>query len=183
MALTEDEDDALVAYVQWMERTGMPATTEQVGAVANTLRMRRNPNASPASARWLANWRENHPAIAKTCLKAVERARVSFEAQKQEEVEMFYSRLQDIVNRYKIGASEIWNEDEAGIRIGCLRERVSVLIIRTTRVKHALYGRQPNQQAFYPYSIFHMEGFRYGLRYLRPHGTYSIRMEIQEVTS
>ncbi|KAJ2973747.1 hypothetical protein NQ176_g6431 [Zarea fungicola] len=135
MALTEDEDDALVAYVQWMERTGMPATTEQVGAVANTLRMRRNPNASPASARWLANWRENHPAIAKTCLKAVERARVSFEAQKQEEVEMFYSRLQDIVNRYKIGASEIWNEDEAGIRIGCLRERVQVLVIRTTRVK------------------------------------------------
>ncbi|KAJ2975638.1 hypothetical protein NQ176_g5408 [Zarea fungicola] len=135
MALTEDEDDALVAYVQWMERTGMPATTEQVGAVANTLRMRRNPNASPASARWLANWRENHPAIAKTCLKAVERARVSFEAQKQEEVEMFYSRLQDIVNRYEIGASEIWNEDEAGIRIGCLRERVQVLVIRTTRVK------------------------------------------------
>jgi hypothetical protein len=53
MALTDDEDDALVAYVQWMERTGMPATREQLEGAANTIRLRRNPNASGASPNWL----------------------------------------------------------------------------------------------------------------------------------
>ncbi|KAM4063694.1 glycosyl hydrolases family 18 domain-containing protein [Hirsutella rhossiliensis] len=128
-------DDALVAYVQWMERTGMPATREQLEAVANAIRMRRDPNARPVSSSWLDNWRGSHPAIAKTYLKAVERARKSFEAHGVEEVEFFYSKLREIITSYRIGSSEIWNEDEAGIRIGCLRERIQVLITRTTRVK------------------------------------------------
>ncbi|KAF5133390.1 hypothetical protein E5D57_004014 [Metarhizium anisopliae] len=67
------------AYVQWMERTGMPATREQLEGAANTIRLRRNPNASGVSPNWLTGWRRNHPEITQTYLKAVERSRKTFE--------------------------------------------------------------------------------------------------------
>ncbi|KJZ67993.1 hypothetical protein HIM_09030 [Hirsutella minnesotensis 3608] len=134
-ALTADEDNALVAYIQWMERTGVPAGKEQLEAAANAIRQRRDPSSSPVSQNWLAGWRQSHPEVRKTYLKAVERARKSFEEQSIEEVKAFFSNLEETVKKFRIGASEIWNEDEAGIRIGCLRERVHVLVTRTTRVK------------------------------------------------
>ncbi|EXU94468.1 DDE superfamily endonuclease [Metarhizium robertsii] len=110
MALTDDEDDALVA-------------------------LRRNPNSSGVSPNWLTGWRRNHPEITQTYLKAVERSRKAFEAQGLEDVELFYSQLQATILKFRIGASEMWNEDEAGMRIGCLRERVQVLVTRTSRHK------------------------------------------------
>ncbi|KAM4063562.1 DDE superfamily endonuclease [Hirsutella rhossiliensis] len=128
--LPEDEDNALVAYIQWMERTGIigiPAGKEQLEAAANTIRQRRDPSSRPMSQNWLAGWRQSHPEVKKTYLKAVERARKSFEAQSVEEVNDFFSNLDETIKKFRIGASEIWNEDEAGIRIGCLRERVHVL--------------------------------------------------------
>ncbi|KAM4056426.1 Tc5 transposase DNA-binding domain-containing protein [Hirsutella rhossiliensis] len=76
-ALTEDEDNALVAYIQWMERTGIPAGKEQLEAAANTIRQRRDPSSRPMSQNWLAGWRQSHPEVKKTYLKAVERARVT----------------------------------------------------------------------------------------------------------
>ncbi|XP_044716504.1 DDE superfamily endonuclease domain-containing protein [Hirsutella rhossiliensis] len=108
---------------------------EQLEAAANTIRQRRDPSSRPMSQNWLAGWRQSHPEVKKTYLKAVERARKSFEAQSVEEVNDFFSNLDETIKKFRIGASEIWNEDEAGIRIGCLRERVHVLVTRTTRVK------------------------------------------------
>ncbi|KAK1238254.1 hypothetical protein MKX08_002833 [Trichoderma sp. CBMAI-0020] len=45
----------------------------------------------------------------------------------------FFDKLKETITTFRIGASECWNEDECGIRLGCLRERVQVAIIRTTR--------------------------------------------------
>lgn len=57
----------------------------------------------------------------------------SFEASNAENLMTFFDNLRNIINDYRIGASECWNEDECGIRLGCLRERVQVLVVRTTR--------------------------------------------------
>ncbi|KJZ69405.1 hypothetical protein HIM_11201 [Hirsutella minnesotensis 3608] len=130
---SSDEDEAIVAYVVWMQQGGFPATKSQVEAAAMTLRLRRDPDARPLSKNWYPRWIEAHPYLRKTTIKAVERNRKSFEATDTTEVETFFSRLDEITKKHRIGATEIWNEDECGVRIGSVRERISVVIVRSTR--------------------------------------------------
>ncbi|KJZ68730.1 hypothetical protein HIM_11882 [Hirsutella minnesotensis 3608] len=129
----DEEDEALVAYVDWMQKGGFPATKPQLEAAANALRRRRDPQAPPVSRMWYSRWLRDHPQFRSSYVKAVERARKSFQSTKTEAVERFFGKLGKIVSRYNIGASECWNEDECGVRIGSLRERILVLVTRTTR--------------------------------------------------
>ncbi|KJZ69292.1 hypothetical protein HIM_11328 [Hirsutella minnesotensis 3608] len=129
----DDEDEAIVAYVLWMQQGGFPATKSQVEAAALTLRRRRDPDAPPLSKNWYGRWLEAHPYLRKTTIRAVERDRKSFESTNIAGVEKFFSRLDDLTKKHRIDASEIWNADECGIRIGSVRERISVLVVRTTR--------------------------------------------------
>lgn len=48
-------------------------------------------------------------------------------------VTAFFNRLTDTIEELGIGPSETWNEDECGIRIGCLRERIQVIVTATKR--------------------------------------------------
>lgn len=132
-SLTNEEDEALVAYVMWLQRGGFPATKGQLVAAANDLRRRRDPEIADLGKNWYSQWLLDHPEVQKSYIKAVEKARKSFEASNVENLMTFFDRLKKIITDYRIGASECWNEDECGIRLGCLRERVQVIIIRTTR--------------------------------------------------
>ncbi|KJZ68115.1 hypothetical protein HIM_12493 [Hirsutella minnesotensis 3608] len=130
---SSDEDEAIVAYVIWMQQGGFPATKSQVEAAAMTLRRRRDPDAPMLSKAWYPRWIEAHSYLRKTTVKAIERDRKSFESTDIANVEKFLSRLDDLTKKHRIGATEIWNEDECGIRIGSVRERISVVVVRTTR--------------------------------------------------
>lgn len=50
--LTDAEDDTLVAYVTYLERTSVPASREQVIRLAGQLAARRDPSLPPPSASW-----------------------------------------------------------------------------------------------------------------------------------
>jgi hypothetical protein len=65
----------------------------------------------------------------------VDKARKSYEHKDIQNTETFFDNLKSTVEELDIGPSEMWNEDECGIRIGCLRERIQVLIVRTTRAQ------------------------------------------------
>lgn len=132
-ALTHTEDDAIAAYVMWMERAGFPASKLQVEEAANSFRLQRDPESSPLSRAWYPQFRKDHPELRSTFLKAVEKSRKSFESSDIADITTFYKELEDLIKIHRIGASEIWNEDEAGIRLGCLRETLQVLVMRTTR--------------------------------------------------
>ncbi|KAM4061737.1 DDE superfamily endonuclease [Hirsutella rhossiliensis] len=93
--LSDDEDDAIAAYVTWLQRSGFPASKIQVESAALTLLQRQ---------------------LRTTYLKAVEKSRKVFEANDVSYVEKFFSRLKEIISSYGIGPSEVWNEDECGIR-------------------------------------------------------------------
>ncbi|KAK2688283.1 hypothetical protein QWA68_013067 [Fusarium oxysporum] len=43
--LTDDEEEAIVAFVVWMQKSGLPASKYEVEDTANTLRRRRDPDA------------------------------------------------------------------------------------------------------------------------------------------
>ncbi|KAM4054522.1 DDE superfamily endonuclease [Hirsutella rhossiliensis] len=101
--LYDDEDDAIAAYVTWLQRSGFPASKIQVESAALTLLQRRNPNAKPPGKNWYHRWLQDHPELRTTYLKAVEKSRKVFEANDVSYVEKFFSRLKEIISSYGIG--------------------------------------------------------------------------------
>ncbi|KAI8404827.1 hypothetical protein FOFC_14302 [Fusarium oxysporum] len=77
--LTEEEEEAIVAFVIWMQRSGLPASKYEVEDAANTLRRRRDPEARPVSRMWYRRFCDDHPELDKSILKAKEAARVEYE--------------------------------------------------------------------------------------------------------
>ncbi|KAJ3471937.1 hypothetical protein MRS44_002036 [Fusarium solani] len=61
--LTDEEDEAIVAFVIWMERSGFPASKPEIEDAAITLRQRRNPDADPVSKMWYARFRDDYPEL------------------------------------------------------------------------------------------------------------------------
>ena len=131
--LTDDEDDALVAYIQYLQRTDVPATIEQVRQIAGQLAARRDASISPPSDSWGRNWRASHPQVSSRMTKNVERARKAFEICDPEHIVNFFAKLKEVTDTYDIGSSEAWNEDEAGIRIGCLYQKYHAVITFASR--------------------------------------------------
>lgn len=129
--LTDDEDEAIVAFVLWLQRTGLPASKFEVVDAANTLRSRRDPNAQPVSRSWYSRFLKDHPQLQKARLRPVEASRRGFEESEMQETQEFFEQLAKTIKEFRIGPSETWNEDECGIIIGLLRHRLEVLIIKT----------------------------------------------------
>ncbi|PCD21933.1 hypothetical protein AU210_015736 [Fusarium oxysporum f. sp. radicis-cucumerinum] len=131
--LTEEEEEAIVAFVIWMQRSGLPASKYEVEDAANTLRRRRDPDAKPVSRMWYRRFCDDHPELDKSILKAKEAFRVEYEEAGVEETKQWFQRLSEVITNYELGASECWNADQAGVRVGILRERVECLIVRTQK--------------------------------------------------
>lgn len=131
--LTEEEEEAIVAFVIWMERSGLPACKVEVEDAANELIRRRNPDAKPVSRMWYRRFREDHPELEKSILKTIEKSREAWEMAGIDDVKEWYRRLAEVITTLQIGASETWNADQAGVRVGILRERVECLIVRTKK--------------------------------------------------
>lgn len=133
--LTPVEEAGLVAYIVWLERSGFPADKRQVEEAAMEIRSRQGVENVNFSKHWYRRFRERHPELKKTFIKAVDKSRKSFEASDIEDVIAYFENFQHVILHYRIGPSEIWNEDECGIRLGCLAERTEVLVARTTRIQ------------------------------------------------
>jgi hypothetical protein len=131
--LTDEEEEAIVAFVMWMERSGLPACKGEVEDAANTLRFRRNPDAQPVSRMWYRRFRDDHPELDKSILKSIEKSREAWEIAGVDDVKEWFKRLTEVITKLQIGASEIWNADQAGVRVGILRERVECLVVRTKK--------------------------------------------------
>lgn len=61
--LRPEEDDAIVAFVIWLQRNGFPASKRQVEMAAHTLLKRRNPDAKPPTRHWYSRWVRDHPEV------------------------------------------------------------------------------------------------------------------------
>jgi DDE superfamily endonuclease/Tc5 transposase-like DNA-binding protein len=132
--LSSAEDEALVAYVQYLEQSGVPATREQVCSLANSLLQRKHgDDASEVSIGWYRKWRDDHGELRQAGTKSVEEARKAFENADPTYLVDFYHKLEEVIKEHDIGASEFWNEDECGIRIGTLYKRFHVIITRVSR--------------------------------------------------
>jgi hypothetical protein len=143
--LSDDEDEAIVSFVMWMQKSGLPASKSEIVDAVNTIRSRRDADAKPVGKMWYRRFRDDHPELDTSILKAKEAARYEYEEAGVEETKQWFKRLNEVITRYGIGASEIWNADQAGIRVGILRERVQCLVIRTNK-KAATEVYSPNDR-------------------------------------
>lgn len=71
---------------------------------------------------------EEHPELQRTIIKTIDMSRKSFEMTNPRIITDSFKHLRDTYPEYDIGPSEAWNEDECGFRIGCLCERVQVVL-------------------------------------------------------
>jgi hypothetical protein len=86
----------------------------------NTIRSRRDADAKPVGKMWYRRFRDDHPELDISILKAKEAARYKYEEADVEETKQWFKRLDEVITRYGIGASEIWNANQVGIRVGIL---------------------------------------------------------------
>ncbi|CAF3496705.1 unnamed protein product [Fusarium graminearum] len=131
--LTDEEEEAIVCYIIWMEKSGLPASKWEIEDAALTLRRRRDPDARPVSKMWYSRFRDDHPELAKSVLKSREASRAEYEEGGVDDTKEWFQRLSDVMMKYNIGASETWNADEAGVRVGMLRDKMECLVVRTKK--------------------------------------------------
>ncbi|KAF4331878.1 hypothetical protein FBEOM_14340, partial [Fusarium beomiforme] len=131
--LSDDEEEAIVSFIIWIQKSGLPASKHEIEDAANTIRSRRDAAAKPVSRMWYRRFRDDHPELDTSILKSKEAARYEYEEAGVEETKQWFERLSEVITRYQIGASECWNANQAGIRVGILRERVQCLVIRTKK--------------------------------------------------
>jgi hypothetical protein len=116
-----------------MQKSGLPVSKHEIVDAVNTIRSRHDPDAAPVGKMWYRRFREDHPELDTSILKAKEAAHFEYEAAGVEEAKQWFKRLAEVITRYGIGASECWNADQVGIRVGILRERVQCLVVRTKK--------------------------------------------------
>ncbi|KAH7462375.1 hypothetical protein FOMA001_g18549 [Fusarium oxysporum f. sp. matthiolae] len=116
--LSDDEDEAIVSFVMWMQKSGLPASKSEIVDAVNTIRSRRDADAKPVGKMWYRRFRDDHPELDTSILKAKEAARYEYEEAGVEETKQWFKRLDEVITRYGIGASEIWNADQAAFSNG-----------------------------------------------------------------
>ncbi|RKK61040.1 hypothetical protein BFJ69_g17166 [Fusarium oxysporum] len=129
--LDEAEERAMIAYIVWLERAGFPCNQLLIEEAANKLRASRTPPAPPVGEGWYRRFLADNPQLQKKKLvRAFDRERAGFEAGDIADLEEFYTNLGVVVEERNIEASQMFNADECGIRIGSLRERLEVSIVK-----------------------------------------------------
>ncbi|KAF5671128.1 hypothetical protein FDENT_11012 [Fusarium denticulatum] len=114
--LDEAEERAVVAYIVWLERAGFPCNQQLIEAAVNDLRASRTPPEGPLQKKKL--------------VRAFDRDRAGFEAGDISNLEQFYTDLGVVAEEREIEASQMFNADECGIRIGALCERLEIIIVK-----------------------------------------------------
>ncbi|KAG7404257.1 hypothetical protein Forpe1208_v015700 [Fusarium oxysporum f. sp. rapae] len=129
--LDEAEERAVTAYIIWLERAGFPCNQLLIKEAANTLRASRTPPEGPVGNGWYRRFLADNPQLQKKKLvRAFDRERAGFEAGDINDLQEFYTNLSVVVEERDIKASQMFNADECGIRIGAIRERLEVIIVK-----------------------------------------------------
>ncbi|TXB97180.1 hypothetical protein FocTR4_00012005 [Fusarium oxysporum f. sp. cubense] len=104
--LSDDEEEAIVSFIIWMQKSGLPASKHEIEDAANTIRSRRDPDAVPVGRMWYRRFCDDHPELDISILKAKEATRFEYEEAGVEETKQWFKRLTEVITRYGIGASE-----------------------------------------------------------------------------
>lgn len=135
--LTDKEEDGLIAYIVWYEKSGLPLEKWQIQEAIMTIRARRGsgdlPSARSVSCDFIPRFLKRHPELTKSYINALDRSRLTFESTNTTHIAEWFEAFQQLKAAHRISPSDIWNEDECGMQISCLQEKVQVIVTATTR--------------------------------------------------
>ncbi|KAL6408105.1 hypothetical protein AUP68_08478 [Ilyonectria robusta] len=113
----------------------VPSHQGEIEDAADTLRRCRDPQASDLSKMWYARWHSSRESWAMGGIS---------------DVNEFFDRLEHAVRKFDIDASTFWNEDEGGIRIGSLPDRIQCLVVRTSKWRRVQTVDPTNRESCTP---------------------------------
>ncbi|KAM5529788.1 hypothetical protein FOXYSP1_17632 [Fusarium oxysporum f. sp. phaseoli] len=111
--LSDNEDEAIVCFIIWMQKSGLLASKGEIVDAVNTIRIGRDPDTKSVGKMWYKRFCDDYPELDALILKAKEAARYEYEEAGVEETKQWFKRPNEVITRYRIGASEIWNADQA----------------------------------------------------------------------
>ena len=114
--LTSGQEQSINLFIQSYLNHGL-LPTKGVLILAIT-RLRALENKPPPSASWFQKWWKKQP-LHKIKTKLIARVRIT--AQDKDEVSQWFVKYKEVVKKHEISRKDIWNFDETGFRIGCLK--------------------------------------------------------------
>ncbi len=118
------EDEALKGYMEFLCRIGMPPDKRAIVKATNLLLEERGEDrvSKEWGRRWLLKNKQYYKNIRSKTLHAERKA-----IHHTEEIQLHFQQFQEMIVRYSIEQKDVWNFDEIGFRIGCLRGRMVVV--------------------------------------------------------
>ena len=122
--LNANEEEGLRKYMAFLYRIGMPPGKLDIVQAANSILVAAGkPKVSKEWARrWMKRNRELFKSIRGRTLSAERK-----DCHQKEEIDRHFSDFTAVLAEYKIRQEDVWNFDEIGFRIGCLRGRTVIV--------------------------------------------------------
>jgi hypothetical protein len=118
--LTDDQESAIVTWIQYLDRIGAPATTDMLRNCANSILQRNHPDENPppvVGPNWPYRFTKRLPDQYKRIIqKPIDPKRLT--AESLAGVQVWFERLNMTMKQYKIGPSNLYNMDETGFQYG-----------------------------------------------------------------
>jgi len=120
--LSKDQEEALVQYILRCDERNMSLTPQLIEAAANFLL----DDVKPVGENWVKRFLKRNPSLKKRRHRSILANRQA--AYHIQELEIYFRRLEEVIEKYGIIECDIWNIDETGFRIGCDKSRVVVTL-------------------------------------------------------
>jgi Tc5 transposase DNA-binding domain len=118
--LNAEQTQAVFLYIENQAHAGFSASREMIqGAVGWMLSQERIPRLMPSS-KWTYEFLKNLPLVQKAKTRPLELARAV--AQQPEDVEAWFTEYIQALEYYNVYWIDIWNFDEGGFRVGCIKQ-------------------------------------------------------------
>ncbi|PCD21758.1 hypothetical protein AU210_015561 [Fusarium oxysporum f. sp. radicis-cucumerinum] len=104
--LLDAEEEAIICFIIWMQKSGLPASKCEIKDAANIIRSRRDAAAQPVSRIWYRRFRDDYLELDISILKSKEAACYEYKEAGVEETKQWFKRPSEVITRYRIGASE-----------------------------------------------------------------------------
>lgn len=116
--LTEDQEQAIINWIQHLDRIGAPATTNLLRNCANSILQRSNPDKNPpprVGEGWPYRFMKRLPSEYKRIVQQpMDPKRLTFETVSY--VQAWFYRFNDAIQQYKITPTNLYNMDETGFQ-------------------------------------------------------------------
>jgi len=137
--LSEAQEEALTVYLDRCIFLGRPSKKRDLQAAVNSI-LRNSGSEKIVSKIWTSRFLRRHPQYQKRRTKPLSTERIA--AQEREQISLHFDKFQRAMDIYKFQKEDIWNFDETGFRIGCLRGQ---LVLTHTNQK-AVYIADPENR-------------------------------------